>query len=296
MATKTKTKTKAVGWLVVAAALVAARPARADELVIGIYAPTAGFASSSDRLSYVSALAKAIEGALGGGTTVKGQSFSSLSQMAGGAQFGILDPLCAAGNKYTVMATATVNGKTEQTWALYAKGASNLPALKDKAVAYAKTGCNDQAFIENALLESEVPASFFKLSAKDAITGAVTDVASGGSQAVFAPPLGGTKGLTKVFDVGSVPNPAFVQLSSKVDAAVAAKVKAAVLGFAQRSALDGWKGAESYGSLAGRMGKRTKRPIFAPPQRIRLADPDVLEVAGVGAPATPDIKNHFWAP
>ena len=117
-----------------------------------------------------------------------------------------------------------------------------------------------------------------------------------GSQAVFAPPLGGTKGLTKLFDVGSVPNPAFVQLSSKVDAAVAAKVKAAVLGFAQRSALDGWKGAESYGSLAGRMGKRTKRPIFAPPQRIRLADPDVLEVAGVGAPATPDIKNHFWAP
>ena len=68
MATKTKTRSM-VGWLVVAAALVAARPARADELVIGIYAPTAGFASSSDRLSYVSALAKAIEGALGGGTT-----------------------------------------------------------------------------------------------------------------------------------------------------------------------------------------------------------------------------------
>jgi len=288
---------KRMSWMVAAAVVAGlAGRAQAEEIVIGIYAPTAGFASSSDRLSYVSALAKAIEGALGGGVTVKGQSFSSLSQMAGAAQFGILDPLCAAGGKYSVLATATTGGSTEQTWALYAKGAANLPALKGKAVAYAKTGCNDQAFIENALLESEVPASFFKLSAKDAITGAVTDVASGGSQAVFSPPLGGTKGLTKLFDVGRVPNPAFVQLSSKVDAAVAAKVKAAVLGFSQRSALDGWKAAESYGSLAGRMGKRTKRPIFAPPQRIRLADPDVLEVAGVGAPATPDIKHHFWAP
>src|SRR2546425_943294 len=84
-------------------------------------------------------------------------------------------------------------------------------------LAFVQTGCNDAGFIDNAMLESEVDANFFggRAGEKD-LTAAIADVASyKTAQAVFAP-VGAPKGLTKVFDTGTVPNPAFVELSGKL--------------------------------------------------------------------------------
>ena len=96
-----------------------------------------------------------------------------------------------------------------------------MQALKGKKLAFVQTGCNDAGFVDNAMLESEVDPTFFgaRGGEKD-LTGALASVTSyKTAQAVFAP-VGSAKGLTKVFDTGSVPNPAFVEVAGKVPAAI----------------------------------------------------------------------------
>ena len=121
-----------------------------------------------------------------------------------------------------------------------------------KKLAYIAMGCNDAGFVDNAMLESEVDAGFFgsRVGEKD-LTGAIASVTSyRTAQAVFAP-VGAAKGLSKVFDAGSVPNPAFVQMSQVPDA-VSDKVAAAVIGYGGSGAISSWA------------RPTTSRPKFSP--------------------------------
>src|SRR5438477_164301 len=62
-------------------------------------------------------------------------------------------------------------------------------------------------------------------------TVAIAEVASyKAAQGVFAP-AGTGKNLTKVFDTGAVPNPAFVEISDKLPPGVAERVAASVIGY-----------------------------------------------------------------
>src|SRR6185436_5130450 len=131
----------------------------------------------------------------------------------------------------------------------------DMQGLKGTKLAYVQTGCADSAFIDNAMLESEVDPTFFAARVgKPDLTAAVAEVASYKSaQAVFAP-VGAQKGLAKVFNTGSVPNPAFVQINAKVPPAVTSKVGAAVIGFGGGGAISGWSSPAKaiYQGLAGR--------------------------------------------
>lgn len=271
-----------------------------DKLVVGIYAPSVEFGTAQDRLSYVQGLAKAIEAQTGIKTEAK--SFASFSALKGsGADFAIVEAQCYAGNLgWTLLANAQVGGSGSRPWALYASGASDIKPLEGKKLAYVQTGCNDNAFIDNAMLESTVdPGHFAARVGKPDLTAAVAEVASyKAAQAVFAP-VGSQKGLGKVFDTAAIPNPAFVQLNSKVPSDTAAKVGAAVTGYGGGGAISGWsapsKGA--YSGLAGRMGKVIKRGLFALPEPQRFDVKDLLiEPATLDETAQTGVRQHFERP
>jgi hypothetical protein len=265
--------------LLVLALLAATAHADPDKLVIGIYAPSVEFGTASARLAYVQGLAKAIEQATGVKTTA--QAYASLASLKkDNVDFAIVEGQCVATNaSWKVLANANVGGNTSRAWALFSGGADNMQALNGKKLAFVQTGCNDQGFIDNAMLESEVDATFFdrRVGEKD-LTGALADVASyKTADAVFAP-VDAAKGLKKVFDTGSVPNPGFVQLSSKVPAAIADKVGAIVIGYGGQGAIAGWAkpAVEPYRGLANRLGHVQKTGVFATPDPVHIDAKDVL--------------------
>ena len=195
------------------------QPAPPTKLTIGIYAPSVEFGTAQQRLTYVQSLAKAIE--TNTGIKTEAQSFASLGALKSGkVDFAIVDGQCYAANLgWKLLANAEVGGGTTRTWALYASGASDMQGLRGKKLAFIQMGCNDKAFVDNAMLETEIDDTFFASRVgKPDLSAAVAEVASlKGAQAVFAP-AGAQKGLTKVFDTGAVPNPAFVQLNTSVSA------------------------------------------------------------------------------
>jgi hypothetical protein len=280
---------------------VASQPADPPaKLTIGIFAPSVEFGTAQQRLTYVQSLAKAIE--TNTGVKTEAQSFASLSALKSGkVDYAIVDGPCYATNlSWKLLANAEVGGGTTRTWGLYSSAGDKMQALQGKKLAFVQMGCNDKAFIDNAMLDSEVDDSFFAARiGKPDIAAAVAEVASlKGAQAVFAP-SGSQKGLTKVFDAGAVPNPAFVQINTGISASINDKVAAAVTGFGGGGAISGWaSGAKSpYQGLAGRMGKATKKGVFAAPESVRVDAKDVLiDPPTLDHVAATDVLQHVARP
>jgi hypothetical protein len=276
------------------------QPAPPAKLVVGIYAPTVEFATSQARLQYAQGLAKAI--AAQTGIETEARSFAAFGQLkSAGVDFAIVDGQCYAGSLgWPLLATAEIGGGTSRAWALFADGSASMQELKGKKLAFVQTGCNDAGFVDNAMLDSEVDAAFFAARVgKPDLLGAVAEVASyHAAQAVFAP-VGSQKGLTKVFDTGPVPNPAFAQVNGKVPAAVVSKVAAAVTGYGGGGAIAGWAGPNraAYQALAGTFGRRTKEAVFANPDPVRFDATDVLiEPATLDRAASTGVRQHFERP
>lgn len=289
------TKTILAAAVLFGAATAAAQPAP-QKITIGIYAPSVEFGTAQARLAYVQGLAKAIE--QNTGVKTEAQSYASLGALKKDAvDFAIIDGQCYATNMgYKLIAAANIGGGTSRAWALFSN-AGDLPALKGKKLAIINTGCNDAGFVDNAMLESEVdPAHFGSRVGKPDLSAAVAEVASyKTAQAVFAPTSAG-KGLTKLFDTGSVPNPAFVDLGGKHPAAIVDKVSSAVLGYGGGGAIASWQKGDtaSYRGLAGRLGKVTKSGVLVSPELVRIDAKDVLsEPATLKDTASADVRHHF---
>jgi hypothetical protein len=284
--------------IVCAAASAAAQPAQ--KIKIGIYAPSVEFGTAQARLAYVQGLAKAIE--TNTGVKTEAQSYASVAALkADNVDYAIIDGTCYTANMtLKLLANANIGGSASRTWALYSSSGDTMQALKGKKLAFVATGCNDAGFVDNAMFESEVDATFWgaKVGEKD-LTGAIADVVSyKTAQAVIAP-VGTVKGLAKLFDTGAVPNPAFVDLSGKQPAATTDKVQAAVVGFGGSGAIGGWSKPtkEPFTSLASRMNRVVKAPVLATPDAVRidgremLIDPTTLKDTAMVA-----VKHHFVRP
>lgn len=271
-----------------------------QRITIGIYAPSVEFGAAQARLAYVQGLARAIEQATGIKTDA--QSYANVAALKKDAvDFAIIDGVCYATNLgWKLLATATIGGGTTRPWALYSSAGDSMQALKGKKLAVIATGCNDAGFVDNAMLESEVdPAFFGARSGKPDLTAAVAEVASyKAAQAVFAP-AGAAKGLTKVFDTGAVPNPAFVEISGKLPASVVERVAASVIGYGGAGAIAGWTrpSRELYTGLAGRMSRVVKSGILATPEAVRIDARDALvEPSSLRDTAVVDVRHHFVRP
>lgn len=268
--------------------------ARADtsKLTIGIYAPSAELGTPQAKLAYVQSLAKAVESATG--IPTEGQTFASLSALnASKVDFAIEDGICFASSPSgTLVASATIGGATARPWALFSSGSADFSSLKGKKLAFVQTGCSDAAFVDNAMLDSEVdPAFFGSRVGKADLAAAIAEVASyKNADAVFAPASAG-KGLTKVFDTGSAPAPALVQ-RGKLPADVAEKAIGAITG---TSGPLGWTkpSKEVYSGFGARLGRAVKPGVFAPPEAVRLDAKDVLiDPATLKESASVDVKHH----
>jgi hypothetical protein len=285
--------TKVLAALLVMAAVASAQPTK---LRVGIYAPSVEFGTAQARLTYAQSLAKAIEVATG--IKTEAQSYASIAALkADNPEVAVIDGPCYAVNLgWKLLANANIGGGVVRTWALYSSAGDSMQALRGKKLAYVATGCNDAGFVENAMLESEVDAQFFgaRVGEKD-LTGAIADVSSyKTAQAVFAP-VGELKGLTKLFETGSVPNPAFVALG-KLPVGLTDKVAAAVIGIAGTAAIAGWTkpAREPFTSLAARLGRITKQGVFAPPEPVRIDAREVLvDPPTLGSSAFVPVRHHF---
>lgn len=267
------------------------------ELTVAIYAPTVPFAGSQAQADYVNALAKAIKDATGV-DKVTGKVAASYGA-AKQADFAIIEAQCVATGSGTVLANAVVGGGTSRGWALFTSSGGNLTSLRGKRLAYVKTGCSDNAFADNAMLESEVGDGFFsaRVGAGDVAT-AVAQVSRRAADAVFAP-VGQQKGLTKVLDAPAVPNPAFVQNNGKLPAGLVAKVSRAVTGYGGTGAISDWKAADpgDYKSLRARMGTRVKQGVAAAPDVVRTDSRDVLKQPDtLDQVELPPVDQHVEAP
>ena len=270
-----------------------------SSLSIGIYAPSVEFGTAQARLGYAQGLAKAIEQATGVKTSA--QAFASLAALRkANPDFAIIDGLCYATNSsWTLLADAEVGGGTTRAWALYSAVGADVKALKGKKLAFVQTGCNDKAFVDNAMLESEGGGLFSSEVGKPDLTAAVAEVASyKGAEAVFAP-ASASKGLTKVFDTRQVPNPAFVQLNGSLPAAVSSKVASAVVGYGGSGAISGWAAAskDPYTSLAGALAPVQKKLQAADPVPVHLDSADVLvEPSTLNDTALTGVHGHYETP
>lgn len=283
--------------LLALSATAAAQPAK---LTIGIYAPTVEFGTAQARLAYVQSIARAVEQATGIKTDA--QAYATVAALEKDKlDYAIVDGPCVATRSgWKVLAAATVGGATTRTWALYSSAGDSLQALRGKKLAFIAMGCNDAAFTDHAMLESEVDSAFFgaRIGEKD-LTGALASVTSyKTAQAVFAP-VGAAKGLTKIFDGGAVPTPAFVQLSAALPGATTDKVIAAVLGHTGGGAIGGWTKStrEPYSAFAARLLPARKAGIFATPEPTRIDPRDVLaEPATIKKPALVNVRRLFVRP
>jgi hypothetical protein len=270
------------------------------KITIGFFAPSVEFDRAQARLAYAQGLAKAIESNTG--IKTEAQSYASLTALAkDNVDFAIVDGLCVATNAgWKLLANAQIGGGTSRQWALFSGVGSDMQSLKGKKLAFVQMGCSDAAFIDNAMLDTEVDAGFFaSRSGKSDITAAVAEVASYKvAQAVFAP-IGSQKGLTKVFETGAVPNPGFVAMSGKLPAAITEKVAATVIGYGGGGAISGWAAPSRapFQSLAGRLGKNVKQGIFAAPELVRFDSKDVLlDLETLKDTAMTEVRQHFARP
>ncbi len=287
---------------ILAALLVASSASAqpAQKITIGIYAPSVEFGAAQARVAYVQGLAKAIEQSTGIHT--EAQSYANVGALKkDNVDFAIIDGQCYSTNLgWKLLASANIGGGTTRAWGLYTSGPGGIQALKGKKLAFIAMGCDDAGFIDNAMLESEVDPSFFGARvAKLDLTSSVAEVASyKTAQAVFAP-ASAAKGLTKVFDTGLIPNPAFVEINGKLAASVVDKVAATVTGYGGGGAIASWAkpAREPYAALAARLGKVTKTGVFATPEPVRIDGNDVLvEPPTVRDTAMVDVRHHFVRP
>jgi hypothetical protein len=289
----------------VLAVLFTAVPAAAQQapLTIAIYAPNAPFEGADARYAYVQRLATQV-GTVAG-TAVKGVAFARAGDFEaavkkGTIDFAIVDAVyLAARGGFKIIATATSGGRTAVPWGLFVSGGTpNVLALQGTRLTYATASARDIAFIEHALLESELNVTKFFSARQGApdIASAVASVTLGKADAVFAPTDRG-KGLKKLYDAGAVPMPGFAQVKTTVPDTLVASVTKAVLGFGAGGALDGWRpgSADTYKGLAGRMGARTRKAAMSEPDLVRLESQEVLLLGKLDT-TLPPIQHYYWMP
>ena len=303
-------KTSIVRVVVTLAALAVAllvapgRAAAQGSVTVGLFAPTAPFEGSGDRVSFVNAVADHLGGAAGG-ARVTGKVFSSAGAFAaavkkGEIQFAIVDAPYAAANglPYKILAAAVRGGGASAPWQLVVKGSvTSIRDLRGAKVAVPSTGAREQAFVTNALLGGEVDPGYFAAitEAPDARS-AVTMVSVGKVDAAFVPagiePPGGTRRLVSLGNVGW---PMFVALPA-ADAERTAAFAARIKSFGGSGGFSGFGGdVGSYRNLAGSFGKASKKGPMALPPPARLSVRELLDGRTFAVPVS-DVLDLVEAP
>jgi hypothetical protein len=173
--------------------LASAAVAQAQNVTVGLFAPTAPFPSTSARVDLASRLGDHFGKALGG--TGSGKVFARGGDFAAAVKKGdvtiaLVDAayLAVAGGNYTVVAAAVRGGESTHGWQLVARGADKLSGLKGKRVLVPGIGGKESDFVLNVLFGGEIPKDYFgKIEPAPDTVSAVAALKLGKADAAIVP-------------------------------------------------------------------------------------------------------------
>lgn len=281
--------------------LAGALPAAAQEkLTIALFVPNAPFEDGDARYAFISRLAQQIGTSTG--VTVEPKPYARSQDLEAALQknqvdFAVLDGIYLAerGVPYNVIATAASGGDTSTRWILYSSESGGIGELQGKRLVYVATTSRDSNFIDNGLLDGELPKHFGTRQTTPDLASAITAVVLKKAECVFAPE-GQGRGLRRVFEGPRVPNPALVQVNGAVRPELVTKIRQVVLSSSPSGTYEGWRAgsADPYRALATRLGPKTRRPV--------MTEPDLVQLDGIQVTPTPleplltEIKDQYWHP
>lgn len=260
--------------------LLVSTVAHADDLSVGLYAPTAPFAGTSARQDYVSRLAKHVAAATGKKAT--GRVYSRAGDFAGAAkggdlQLAVVDAayLAAIGVPYTILATSTRGGDATAAWQLVTRGGeATIAELKGKTLLCPAIGGRETEFVTNALLGGELPKKFFgSIDTSPDVASAVTALGLGRADAAVLP--GGLElpaGATKLATLPQVSWPVLVAFTG-ASAELRTQVLDAIGTFDGGDVLGGFDrgGGDAVKALSRRFARAERRgPMVIPGLKVTI--------------------------
>jgi len=257
---------------------------RAETLTIGLYAPTAPFASTASRVELATKLGEHFGKSLG--VTGNGKVFARAGDFASAVKKGevtvaLVDAtyLAAAGGNYTILAAAVRGGETSHGWILVARGAAKIADLKGKRVLVPGIGGREADFVANVLFGGEVGKDFFaKIEAAPDTASALAALGLGKADAAIVP--SGVElpaGTTKLLELPALSGPLLVAYGAVQPTRRNALVEAAA-SFKGDATVAALKPAdpEAVKIIARRFAAPVKRGPLAVPA-IRLLVGDLVE-------------------
>lgn len=266
---------------IVAAVVALAGSARADNVTVGVFAPSAPFPTTAARVELATRLGDHLGKALGG--TGTGRVYGRASDFAAAVKKGditvaLVDATyLATTTGYTVIASSLRAGNATQPWQLVVRGSvTRIGELKGKRVLVPPVGGREQEFVINAMLGGEVPRDFFAKVEVAADAGAALSALSLDKADAAVVPSGiklpsGTSAMLTLPSV-AMPllvvygNPSTVQRTAIANAAAA---------FAGDATVGGFRAGDSDGArvLAKRFSVAAKRgPVAVPGARLVVGD------------------------
>jgi hypothetical protein len=265
--------------------------ANADNVTVGLYAPSAPFPSTSARVELATRLGEHIGKALGG--TGTGKVYARAADFAAAVKKGevtiaLVDPAyLASTSSYTVLVASVRGGETEQRWQLVGRGAKKLADLRGKRVLVPANGGKEADFALNVLLGG-LEKDFVRIDVAPDTVSAVAAVGLGKADAAIVP--GGIElpsGTSQVLALGALSTPMLVSYGG-VTPQQRTAIIAAAGSFKGDGTVGGFRGAdaEAVKAIARRFGVPVKRGPLAVPS-VRLVVGDLVEGRKLAIERTP---------
>ena len=267
--------------IVIAVALASAAAAHADNVTVGLFAPSEPFPSTAARVDLAKRLGEHLGSALAG--TGVGRVFARAGDFSSAVKKGevtvaVVDAtyLAGAGGGYTVIAAATRGGDATHGWQLVARNADKIGQLEGKRVIVPSVGGRESDFVLNVLLGGEVGKDFFgKIEAAPDTASTLAALGLGKADAAVVPAsVELPAGVTTVLALPQLSGPVLVAYGA-VTAAQRSQLAAAAATFKGDATIGGFKSgdADQVRAIARRFTIPVKRgPHAVPAVRVLVGD------------------------
>ena len=248
-------------------------------VTLGVFAPSAPFASTAERVELANRLGAELGRALSAPGT--GRVYARAADFAAAVKKGevtvaLVDPAYltgAAGNCTVLAVSLAADDKAERTWQLVEHAGTKPAELRGKRVLVPSLGGREPEFVMNVLFGGEVGRNFFaKIDPAPDTTSALAALELGKADAAVVPVTGELPaGIAEVLPLPTVSNPVLVVYGA-IDHDV---VLAAALAFKGDATITGFGAADgkTVTELAGRFRPPAKRgPFLVPAVRLILGD------------------------
>ena len=267
------------------AAIAVSTSAHADNITVGLFAPSAPFPSTAARVELANKLGDHLGKAIGG--TGSGRNYAragdySSAVKKGDIEVAVVDAsyLAVAGGNYTVLAAAVRGGDSAFAWQLVARGgADKIAALKGKKLLVPSIGGRETDFVINALFAGDITKDYFgKIEAAPDTASTLAALGLGKADAAIVP-AGVTlpSGTSVVVTLPSLPGQVLVAYGN-VNAQQKQALGAAAASFAGDATIAGFRAADADAvrAIARRFTVAVKRGPHVVPN-VRLVVGDLVE-------------------